>query len=68
MIKFYSQLGVRGQEMIKYLKKYDFQETKENKYATKAIQHLVKVLLDVTLRDHHRIVLSSIKYIVYTLQ
>ena len=24
MIQFYSQLGQRGQEMIKYLKKYDF--------------------------------------------
>ncbi len=37
MIQFYSQLGQRGQEMIKYLKKYDFQEKKDNKYPTKAI-------------------------------
>ena len=57
MIIFYTQLGARGQDMIKYLKKYDFQETKENKYPTKAIQHLIKVLLDPTLRDHHHIVL-----------
>jgi hypothetical protein len=64
MIQFYSQLGARGQEMIKYLKKYDFQEKKENKYPTKAIQHLVKVLLDPTLRDHHEIVLQGMSYIV----
>lgn len=50
--------------MIKYLKKYDFQEKKENKYPTKAIQHLVKVLLDPTLRDHHHIVLQGMSYIV----
>ena len=50
--------------MIKYLKKYDFQEKKENKYPTKAIQHLVKVLLDNTLRDHHHIVLQGMSYIV----
>ena len=37
MIQFYSQLGARGQEMIKQLKKYDFQEKKDNKYPTKAI-------------------------------
>ena len=67
MIIFYNLLGARGQDMIKYLKKYDFQETKENKYPTKAIQHLVKVLLDLTLRDHHHIVLQGIKYIVYNL-
>lgn len=64
MIQFYSQLGPRGQEMIKYLKKYDFQEKKDNKYPTKAIQHLVKVLLDPTLRDHHHIVLQGMSYIV----
>ena len=67
MMMFYNQLGQRGQDMIKYLKKYDFQETKENKYPTKAIQHLIKVLLDGTLRDHHHIVLQGIKYIVYNL-
>lgn len=64
MIQFYSQLGPRGQEMIKYLKKYEFQEKKDNKYPTKAIQHLVKVLLDPTLRDHHHIVLQGMSYIV----
>lgn len=67
MVQFYSQLGHRGLEMIKYLRKYDFQEKKENKYPTKAIMHLVKVLLDQTLRDHHHIVLQSLSYIVKNL-
>ena len=43
--------------MNKYLKQYDFQETKEIKYPTKAIEQMIRVLLDGTLRDHHHIVL-----------
>ena len=36
-------------------------------YSSLAIEQMVKVLLDQTLRDHHQIVLNGIKYIVQNL-
>lgn len=62
-----NKLGYKGKGMAKYLKQYGFVETKENKYSTKAIEQLISVLLDPTLRDHHHIVLQGIKYIVHNL-
>lgn len=41
--------------------------SKEYQYPTIAIKQLIKVLVDPTLRDHHNIVLSGIKYIVFNL-
>ena len=38
--------------------------SKENKYPALSIHHLLKVLVDPNLRDHHKVCLDGIKYIV----
>ena len=62
-----NQVVLKDSNIKQYMKQYGFQENKENKYSAKAIEHLIKVLIDPTLRDHHHIVLQGIKYIVFNL-
>ena len=38
--------------------------SKENKYPAMAIHHMLKVLVDPNLRDHHKVCLDSIRYII----
>ena len=38
--------------------------SKDNKYPALSIHHLLKVLVDPNLRDHHKVCLDGIKYIV----
>jgi hypothetical protein len=38
--------------------------SKENKYPALAIHFLLKVLVDPNLKDHHKVCLDGIKYIV----
>ena len=38
--------------------------SKENKYPAMAIHCMLKVLVDPNLRDHHRVCLDGIRYIV----
>lgn len=38
--------------------------SKENKYPAMAIHHMLKVLVDPNLRDHHKVCLDSIRFII----
>ena len=38
--------------------------SKENRYPAMAIHHMLKVLVDSNLRDHHKVCLDSIRYII----
>jgi len=38
--------------------------SKDNKYPAMAIHHMLKVLVDSNLRDHHKVCLDSISYII----
>ena len=49
------------------LKRYNIKKpdiTKENKFSMIAVEHLIKILNDQTLIDHHNTILRAIKYIV----
>ena len=49
------------------LKKYDIAKpeiTKENKFSMISIEHLVKILNDQTLVDHHEYILKGFQFIV----
>jgi hypothetical protein len=50
---------------IKLLAHYDeLNLSKEHKYPAMAIHHMLKVLINPNLRDHHKVCLDSIRYIV----
>jgi hypothetical protein len=38
--------------------------SKDNKYPAMAIHHMLKVLVDSNLRDHHKVCLDSMQYII----
>jgi len=49
------------------LKRYNIKKpdtNKENKFSMIAVEHLIKILNDQTLIDHHNTILKGIKYIV----
>jgi len=52
--------GIKGQQA-------DSSTSKESYYSTFAIEQLIKVLVDPTLRDHHQTVLLGINYLVLNL-
>ena len=49
------------------LKRYSIKKpdiTKENKFSMIAVEHLIKILNDQTLIDHHYTILRAIKFVV----
>jgi len=61
-------VGIGLQNNLEHtLKKYDIKKpeiTKENKFSMIAMEHLIKILNDQTLVDHHITILKAIHYLV----
>ena len=65
MVKQESQSQKKPAKPNQLLVHYDeLNLSKENRYPAMAIHHMLKVLVDSNLRDHHKVCLDSIRYII----